>query len=218
MIPFERCHLSQTLLSITGTSTACSVFGLNREPGLSAPQPAAHPNFPRNSSFFSGKQIGAKMWKQLVTRQIPQINSKTLTDVRHVMHGSLERQHRNIKAICLRCEFEVWMHIYLPNAKCVCWQRLNRRVDDIITCVRACIMIMSNWLAPQQQITHRVLHELVVEWLAQRNDRLNGGIWTRGKIVFTKSSASGLGIFERVWGLCKWFILVNTCHDMSSTD
>lgn len=45
--------------SMTGTSTACNVFGRRREPGLSAPHPAAHPNFPKKSSFFSGKQIGA---------------------------------------------------------------------------------------------------------------------------------------------------------------
>ena len=48
------------LLSITGTSTACSVFGRSRDPGLSAPQPAAHPNLPKKSSFLSGKQIGAE--------------------------------------------------------------------------------------------------------------------------------------------------------------
>lgn len=73
-MPFERCHLSQTLgedvrdvfqkgvtyrLSITGTSTACNVFGLSLDPGFRAPHPAAHPNFPKKSSFFSGKQIGA---------------------------------------------------------------------------------------------------------------------------------------------------------------
>lgn len=51
--------------SITGTSTACSVFGLRREPGLRAPQPAAHPNLPKKSSFFSGKQIGAAQIKNL---------------------------------------------------------------------------------------------------------------------------------------------------------
>lgn len=45
--------------SITGTSTACNVLGLRREPGFKAPQPAAQPNFPKKSSFFSGKQIGA---------------------------------------------------------------------------------------------------------------------------------------------------------------
>lgn len=47
------------LLSSTGTSTACSVFGLSLEPGFSAPQPAAQPNLPRKSSFFSGRQMGA---------------------------------------------------------------------------------------------------------------------------------------------------------------
>lgn len=59
-MPLDRCHLSQTLLSMTGTSTACNVFGRSREPGESAPHPADHPNFPKKSSFFSGKQIGAK--------------------------------------------------------------------------------------------------------------------------------------------------------------
>lgn len=44
---------------MTGTSTACKVFGRSREPGFNAPHPAAHPNFPKKSSFFSGKQIGA---------------------------------------------------------------------------------------------------------------------------------------------------------------
>lgn len=45
--------------SITGTSTACNVFGRRRDPGFNAPHPAAHPNLPKKSSFFSGKQIGA---------------------------------------------------------------------------------------------------------------------------------------------------------------
>lgn len=62
---FRRIHLELYLFSMTGTSTACSVFGRNRDPGFSAPQPAAHPNFPRKSSFFSGRQIGAE------TRKIP---------------------------------------------------------------------------------------------------------------------------------------------------
>lgn len=47
------------LFSMTGTSTACKVFGRNREPGFNAPHPAAQPNLPKKSSFFSGKQIGA---------------------------------------------------------------------------------------------------------------------------------------------------------------
>lgn len=34
LIPFERCHLSQMRLSITGTSTAWSVFGRNLEPKM----------------------------------------------------------------------------------------------------------------------------------------------------------------------------------------
>jgi hypothetical protein len=50
-------------LSITGTSTACNVFGLSLEPGLSAPHPAAHPYLPKKSSFLSGRQIGAKIEK-----------------------------------------------------------------------------------------------------------------------------------------------------------
>lgn len=45
--------------SMTGTSTACRVLGRRRDPGFSAPHPAAHPNLPKKSSFFSGKQIGA---------------------------------------------------------------------------------------------------------------------------------------------------------------
>lgn len=49
------------LFSITGTSTACKVFGRKREPGFNAPHPAAQPNFPRKSSFFSGKQMGAEI-------------------------------------------------------------------------------------------------------------------------------------------------------------
>lgn len=49
------------LFSITGTSTACKVFGLNREPGFKAPHPAAQPNLPRKSSFFSGRQMGAEI-------------------------------------------------------------------------------------------------------------------------------------------------------------
>lgn len=48
------------LLSITGTSTACKVFGLNLDPGFKAPHPAAQPNLPKKSSFLSGKQTGAK--------------------------------------------------------------------------------------------------------------------------------------------------------------
>lgn len=47
------------LFSMTGTSTACRVFGRSLEPGFRAPQPAAHPNLPKKSSFFSGKHIGA---------------------------------------------------------------------------------------------------------------------------------------------------------------
>lgn len=50
--------------SITGTSTACKVFGRRRDPGFSAPHPAAHPNLPKKSSFFSGKQIGAAQKKK----------------------------------------------------------------------------------------------------------------------------------------------------------
>lgn len=44
---------------MTGTSTACKVFGRRRDPGFNAPHPAAHPNLPKKSSFLSGKQIGA---------------------------------------------------------------------------------------------------------------------------------------------------------------
>lgn len=55
-ISIDKTHL----FSMTGTSTACSVFGRSLEPGFNAPQPAAHPNLPRKSSFFSGRQIGAK--------------------------------------------------------------------------------------------------------------------------------------------------------------
>lgn len=56
--------------SITGTSTACKVFGRRRDPGFSAPHPAAHPNLPKKSSFFSGKQIGAvKSINQSVSRE-----------------------------------------------------------------------------------------------------------------------------------------------------
>lgn len=52
--------IKTNLFSMTGTSTACNVFGRSLEPGFNAPQPAAHPNLPKKSSFFSGKQIGAK--------------------------------------------------------------------------------------------------------------------------------------------------------------
>lgn len=51
--------MSTYLFSMTGTLTACKVFGRKREPGFKAPQPAAQPNFPKKSSFFSGKHIGA---------------------------------------------------------------------------------------------------------------------------------------------------------------
>lgn len=54
--------------SMTGTSTAWSVFGLSREPGFNAPQPAAHPNFPKKSSFFSGRQIGATHTKYTMNK------------------------------------------------------------------------------------------------------------------------------------------------------
>lgn len=55
----QRANAWAYRFSITGTSTACRVFGLRRDPGLRAPHPAAHPNLPKKSSFFSGKQIGA---------------------------------------------------------------------------------------------------------------------------------------------------------------
>lgn len=53
------------LLSMTGTSTACNVLGRSLDPGFKAPHPAAQPNFPRKSSFFSGRQIGAETEHQL---------------------------------------------------------------------------------------------------------------------------------------------------------
>lgn len=59
LLPLARCHRSQTLLSSTGTSTACKVRGLSLDPGLSAPQPAAQPYWPRKSEPRSGRQMGA---------------------------------------------------------------------------------------------------------------------------------------------------------------
>lgn len=58
-----KIYKNKNLFSITGTSTACNVFGLNLEPGFKAPQPAAQPNFPKKSSFFSGKHMGAEIFR-----------------------------------------------------------------------------------------------------------------------------------------------------------
>lgn len=62
-VPLALCHRSHALLSSTGTSTACNVFGLSLDPGLKAPHPAAHPYWPRKSVPFSGRQIGAEKIK-----------------------------------------------------------------------------------------------------------------------------------------------------------
>lgn len=134
LMPFDRCHLSQTLLSSTGTSTACNVFGLSREPGLSAPHPAAHPYFPKNSSFFSGRQIGAKNKIQHNESIFLLKYTVTPTYMRHIMNSPLKCQHRNIKTISLRCKFKVWMNINLTHPECIRWQWLNRRIYHIITC------------------------------------------------------------------------------------
>lgn len=130
LIPFARCHRSQTRFSMTGTSTACRVFGLSLDPGFSAPQPAAHPNFPRKSSFFSGKQIGAENKTMIKARIL--FRMWKFTNVRHIVNGTLELQHGNVKAICLRCEFKVRMDANLAHAKSVGWQRLHCRVNDVI--------------------------------------------------------------------------------------
>lgn len=133
--------------SMTGTSTACKVFGRRRDPGFNAPHPAAHPNLPKKSSFFSGKQIGATQyppWTKCYDNRVERIGQNerekthqkiakkqqdfwnrrlhsTHTDMRHQMHGSFKCEYRNIKTIGLRCEFEVWMHIDFSYTKCVCW-------------------------------------------------------------------------------------------------
>lgn len=59
LITKKLINCEKNLFSMTGTSTACNVFGRNREPGFNAPHPAAQPNFPKKSSFFSGKHMGA---------------------------------------------------------------------------------------------------------------------------------------------------------------
>lgn len=65
---FYLCHRSHCRLSITGTLTVWSVCGRKREPGLSAPQPAACPTSPRKFSPLTGRQIGVtwgKLWAAL---------------------------------------------------------------------------------------------------------------------------------------------------------
>lgn len=124
------------LFSMTGTSTACNVFGRSREPGFNAPQPAAQPNLPRKSSFFSGKQIGAgtininiDLWSFE-----PSFGARhQFTYMRHIMHRSFQCQYRHIKTVCLRCELEIWMHIDFAHPKCVGWQWFHSRIDDIVT-------------------------------------------------------------------------------------
>lgn len=47
------------------------------------------------------------------TTQLMQI--ERLTYVRHIVNGSLQRQHRHIKAIRLWCELKVRMNVDLPD-------------------------------------------------------------------------------------------------------
>lgn len=54
------------------------------------------------------------------------------TNVRHIVNGSLQRQHGHIEAIGLRREFEVRMHIDLAHTERVRGQRLDGRIDHII--------------------------------------------------------------------------------------
>lgn len=132
---------------MTGTSTACSVFGRNREPGFNAPQPAAHPNLPRKSSFFSGKQIGAK--KPIfkiennilniiliifqTTHHIEDLLNNHITDVRHIMNGSFQCQYGHIETIGLWGKFKVGMNVDFTYTKRVSGQRFNGRIDYVVT-------------------------------------------------------------------------------------
>lgn len=142
---------------MTGTSTACNVFGRRRDPGLRAPHPAAHPNFPKKSSFFSGKQIGAAQCRSGTKAENEEAEEKETsehfeknsshfskecgqkwkqhskhTDMWHQMHRSFECQYRNIKSVGLRCKFEIWMHIDFPYTEGVGWQRFNGRINNIV--------------------------------------------------------------------------------------
>lgn len=121
-------------LSITGTSTACKVFGRNLEPAWSAPHPAAHPNFPKKSSFLSGKQIGAGIMKipWLASGHLIWELCMLLTNMGHVMNRSFQLQHSHIEPISLRCKLEIWMYWYWAHPKCVRWKWFHCWIDHIV--------------------------------------------------------------------------------------
>lgn len=52
--------------------------------------------------------------------------------MRHIVNGSLQRQHGHIETIRLWRELEVRMHVDFTDAERVRGQRLHRRIDDVV--------------------------------------------------------------------------------------
>lgn len=138
LMPLLLCHLSHKRLSMTGTSTACNVFGLSLDPAWRAPHPAAQPYWPRKSSFFSGRQIGA-MWGMYCTGLSSlrtatsnlsawKTNKLVICNLRNWRTDSKERKKSNLWS-----ELKVRMDSDLANSKCIGRKWLYCWVDDVIT-------------------------------------------------------------------------------------